>query len=226
MKLKFVSWNVKRKNFENINLQFILNLDADIILFQEIRPAAKELPDDIRTDFSKYLSIWNNIGNGMSVYSRIRDIEAIRIDFEGCVMTVEFEKFFLINVHAPSFSMYGAKDYLEWHKFFKRFLFKHNQIKPVITGGTFNFRTNFNDIPYEENKVMNNLVNDGFVDTFKEIYPDRTDAYTYRVRRNEFDRRVDYFFVPENLKNKIKSAEIIEDDLNCAHRPIILEQVL
>ena len=223
MNFKFVSWNVKRKNFGNINLEFLLDLKADIILFQEIRPAYKELPDNILEGFSKYLPIWNNIGSGMAVYSLSKDIKSIRIDFDGCIMTVEYENFFVVNVYAPSFSMYGTADYNSWHNLFKKFLVKHNEIKPVIAGGTFNFKTNFVDIPYEEKKVMNNLIRAGFIDTFQKIFPDKTDAYTYRIRRGEFDRRTDYFFVSENLNENIKSADIIEEDLETAHRPIILD---
>ena len=221
--MKFVSWNVRRKNFQNINLDFLLELGADVILFQEIRPAYKELPDNIREGFSKYLPIWNNIGNGMAIYADGQKIKMIRTDFDGCVVTVEYEKFFVINVCAPSFSIYGAADYNSWHNLFKKFLVKHNEIKPIIAGGTFNIKTNFLDIPYEENKAMENLLKAGFVDTFNELNPNQTEAYTYRVRGKIYDRRVDYFFVSNTLKSNIKMASIIEENLDTAHRPVTLE---
>ena len=70
---------------------------------------------------------------------------------------------------------------------------------------------------------MENLLKAGFVDTFNELNPNQTEAYTYRVRGKIYDRRVDYFFVSNALKSNIKMASIIEDDLGTAHRPVTLE---
>ena len=225
MKLKFVAWNVNRKSFDNIDLPSVLNLNADIIAFQEIRPkkSSEEFNSEITEDLSKYLPIWCNIGHGLASFSKLRNFQKVDIDFDGQVMTFEFENFYFVNVSVPPISYIGEEDFLDWNRYFKNFINRLHQKKAVIAGGTFNFGTNPNDISPAESKAMEKLLKIGLIDTFQILNPDKDDAYTSRNRRSAVESRIDYFFVSNILKDKIISASIVEEDFGSAHRPIVLE---
>ena len=92
-----------------------------------------------------------------------------------------------------------------------------------MVGGTFNVISNSPDIPPEDARVMKNLLNINYVDTFNEVHPNEKEAYTYKIVGKDFDRRIDYFFVSGDLKAKIKNAAIEEDSLGSNHRPVTLE---
>ena len=83
--------------------------------------------------------------------------------------------------------------------------------------------SNNHDIPPEDARVMKNLLNIDYVDTFNEIHPNEEEAYTYKMVGRDFDRRMDYFFVSGDLRDKIKSATIEENSLGSTHRPVTLE---
>ena len=222
--MRFVSWNAKRKSIDNIDFVPLLELNPDIIAFQELRPAYKgKISDDLAEDFSEYLQMWNNIGYGMATFIRSRDFKMMSIDFDGRTMTFEFNDFLFVNVDAPQLFHFGSEDYIEWFKVFRRFLIKLNQIKPVVVGGTFNVMSNNPNIPPEDARVMKNLLNINYVDTFNELHPNKEKAYTYKPIGRDFDRRMDYFFVSGDLRDKIKNATIEENSLGGNHRPITLE---
>ena len=222
--MKFLSWNAKRKSIEDVNLVPLLDLNPDIIAFQQLRPVYRgKISDDVAEDLSQYQIIWNNIGYGMAVFTRLHNFKTMSIDFDGRVMTFEFDNFLFVNLEGPLLFNFGSEDYIEWFKVFRRFMIKLSQIKPVIIGGTFNVMTNYHDIPPEDARVMKNLLNIDYIDTFNELHPDIEEAYTYRTIKTDFDRRMDYFFVSGNLRNNITAATIEEDCLGSNHRPITLE---
>ena len=223
--LKFVAWNVSRKSLDKVELPAVLKLNADIIAFQEIRPRTPsvKLDDDINESLSKYLPIWSNIGHGMATFNRIPNFKNINIDFDGQVTTLEFDNFYFINASALPISYIGVGDYLDWQRYFKNFVNRLHKVKSVIVGGTLHFGTNPEEISPAEERAMSKLLGIGLIDTFQELNPNRTDAYTYHNRHNDVNSRLDYFFISENLRNKIKNASIIEEDFGSAHRPIILE---
>lgn len=223
--MKFVSWNVKRKSIENVDLVPLLEMNPDIIAFQELRPVYRgKLSEDIVEDLSEYLQIWNNIGYGMALFTRRRDFKMMSIDFDGRTMTLDFDKFLFVNLEAPMLFHFGSEDYIEWFKVFRRFMIKISQLKPVVIGGTFNVMTNNIDIPPEDALVMKNLLKTGYIDTFSELHPDEEEAYTYKApAAMNFDRRMDYFFVSGDLKDRIKTATIEEEILSGNHRPITLD---
>lgn len=220
--MKFISWNVNRKSIENVDLIPLLEINPDIIAFQELRPARGKLPEDMVEDLSEYLQIWNNIGYGMALFTRRRDFKMMSIDFDGRTMTLDFDKFLFVNLEAPLLFHFGSEDYIEWFKVFRRFMIKISQIKPVVIGGTFNVMSNNVDIPPEDALVMRNLLKTGYVDTFNELHPNEEEAYTYKRIGRNFDRRMDYFFVSGDLKDRVKAATIEEEILGGNHRPITL----
>ena len=222
--MRFMSWNAKRKSIENVDLVPLLEINPDIIAFQELRPVYRgKISDDVAEDLLKYLLIWNNVGYGMATFTNNRNFKMMSIDFDGRAMTFEFDDFIFVNIDAPMLFHFGSEDYIDWFKVFRRFMIKLSLIKPVIIGGTFNVMTNHPDIPPEEARVMRNLLNTDFIDTFRELHPDEEEAYTYRTSKTDFDRRLDYFFVSADLKDKIIAATIEENCLGSNHRPITLE---
>lgn len=223
--MKIVSWNVSRKKLENVELVTALKLNADIMAFQEIRPKTNsvELGAEVNASLLTYLPLWCNIGHGLATYNRLRDFKAINIDFDGLVMTFEYEKFYFVNVSAPSTSYIGEEDFWDWNRYFKSFINRMHKNKPVIAAGTFNFGTNPNDLAPVEEKAMIKLLSVGLVDIFQELNPDRGNAYTFHNNLKGLESRIDYFFISESLKDKVISASIIEEDFGSAHRPIVLE---
>ena len=225
MKLKFLSWNINRKSLEKVDLITALEFNADILAFQEIRPRSPsaKLNDEISKELPKYLSIWSNIGQGTAIFNRISNFKNINIDFDGQVIALEFENFYFINVNSPSISYVGVEDYLDWHRYFKNFVNRFHKIKPVIVGGTFYFRINPEENSSVEERAMSKLLRIGLIDTFQELNPDRINDYTFHNRHNDIDSRIDYFFISESLRDKLKYASIVEGDFSNVHRPITLE---
>ena len=223
--MKIISWNVSRKNLEKVELSAALKLDADIMAFQEIKPKSNsaKLSNEVSVGLSKYLPIWCNIGHGLATFNRLLDFKALNIDFDGLVMTVEYDSFYFLNVNAPLISYIGKEDFWDWHRYFKNFVNKLHKRKPVIAGGTFNLGINPNDISSIEEKVMDKLLSIGLIDIFQEMNPDRDDAYTFHNKRSGIESRIDYFFVSKSLREKIISISIVEEDFGGAHRPIVLE---
>ena len=225
MKIKFLSWNTYRKRLHTF-AEPLLSFDADIIAVQEIKPPIKLMSDEIYEKLSEYQAIWNNVGRGEAILVRDLDIKELSIDFNGRVMTIDFDYFSFVNVCAPSLKIFGEEEYNDWHREYRRYLKRLKLSHPVIVGGTFNIRTNIDKIPPEEVDAMKNLKRIGFVDAFEKMNPNQENAYTYRPPKNsgeDFDRRNDYFFVSKAFSNNIISATIEPENFESNHRPIILE---
>ena len=220
--MKFFSWNVCNKTLDKV-IEPILRSNADIIALQKIKPAAKVMSDEAYKTLSNYLQIWDNIGSGMAIFSRIRDIKMIRIDFDGCVISIWFDNFCFLNIYAPPLAYFGKEDYLNWYKDFDIAVKELMQVRPVVLCGDFSIRSNFDNISPEEETALDDLLNSGLIDTFNKLYPNKSDAFNARGRSKEFDRRQDYFFVSKSLQGNIIDTSIIIDDLGINHRPITLD---
>ena len=161
---------------------------------------------------------------------------------EGRVLTAEFENFYLVNVYTPN-----SKNQLErlglrekkWDPEFLNYLKELEETKPVVTCGDFNAaheeidiarpNTNHHSAGFtnEERQGITNLINAGFIDTFRTLHPDEV-RYTWwshwgHARENNVGWRIDYFFISNALKNNLKVAEIHEDYLGSDHCPISIE---
>ncbi|MDD4600702.1 MAG: exodeoxyribonuclease III, partial [Negativicutes bacterium] len=163
-------------------------------------------------------------------------------DQEGRLITLEFEKFFLVNVYTPNPQRGLARlDYrMRWEDDFKTYLQQLDQTKPVILCGDINVahqeidiknpKTNrlsagFSD---EERAKMTTLLASGFTDTFRSLYPDKLDAYTWwsymmKARERNVGWRIDYFIVSDRLAPCVKDALIYSDILGSDHCPVGLE---
>jgi exodeoxyribonuclease-3 len=248
--MKLISWNVNGlraclgKGFDN----FFDSAGADIFCIQE----TKMQQHQIELSFSGYEQYWNSAVkkgySGTAVFTRIQPLSVAygmgmeEHDQEGRMITLEFDEFFLVNVYTPN-SQRGLfrLDYrMKWDDDFKAYLNQLNQTKPVIVCGDFNVAHEEIDIKNpksnkrnagftdEERNKLTLLLEAGFADTFRYLYPDKRDAYTWwsymmGARARNIGWRIDYFIVSDRLKPFVKDSVIYSDILGSDHCPVGLE---
>lgn len=248
--MKLISWNVNgiraclNKGFED----FLKKTNADIFCIQE----TKCQEGQIELNFDGYYSYWNSAEkkgySGTAVFTKVKPISVkygIGIeehDKEGRVITLEFEDFFLVNIYTPN-----SKRELErlayrqiWEDEIRKYLIRLNRAKPVVMCGDLNVaheeidlknpKTNRGNAGFtdEEREKMTELLNAGFIDSFRYKYPDRKDCYSWwsymgHAREKNVGWRIDYFIVSDSLKNKIVDAKILADVMGSDHCPIELD---
>lgn len=247
--MKLVSWNVNgiraclSKGFED----FFHSVDADIFSIQESK--MQESQGDI--SFEGYTKIWNSAEkkgySGTVTYSKKKPLSvAFGIDGkhtnEGRLITLEFENFYLINCYTPNAQPELARlEYrLEFEEDLRFYMANLSKTKPVILCGDLNVAHNEIDLKnpkpnignpgfsYEERSCFSALLGAGFVDSFRYLYPDKRDAYSWwsyraNARANNTGWRIDYFVVSENVKGKIKDSVIYADVYGSDHCPVGLE---
>lgn len=248
--MKLISWNVNGlracllKGFE----VFFNSMDADIFCIQE----TKMQPDQAEIGLPGYEKYWNSAVkkgySGTAVFTRIKPLTVTyglnkeEHDQEGRMITLEFEDFFLVNVYTPNSKRELLRlDYrMIWEDEFRNHLQNLNLKKPVIICGDINVahqeidiknpKTNRRNAGFtdEERGKMTALLESGFTDTFRHIYPDKTDAYTWwsymmNSRARNIGWRIDYFLVSNQLRDLIKDATIYPEVMGSDHCPIGLE---
>jgi len=247
--MKLISWNVNGlracagKGFE----ESFKALDADFFCLQETKMQAGQL--DLM--FSGYESYWNYADkkgySGTAIYTRQKPLNVsygIGIDehdHEGRVITLEMENFFLVTVYTPN-SQDGLKrlDYrMKWEDDFQAYLKGLDEKKPVIVCGDMNVaheeidlknpKTNRKNAGFtdEEREKFSQLLEKGFVDTFRYFYPDKTEAYSwwsyrFHAREKNAGWRIDYFVVSERLADKLEGASIHNEVYGSDHCPVEL----
>ena len=247
--MRLISWNVnglracKEKGFE----EAFKSLDADFFCLQETKMQEGQL--DLQ--FEGYDSYWNYAEkkgySGTAIYTRHKplsvsygmDIE--EHDHEGRVITLEMDSFFLVTVYTPN-SQDGLRrlDYrMQWEDDFRRYLKTLDARKPVIVCGDMNVahqeidlknpKTNRRNAGFtdEEREKFSVLLGEGFVDTFRFLYPDQKDIYSwwsyrFRAREKNAGWRIDYFVVSERLAPKIEDAKIHTEFFGSDHCPVEL----
>jgi len=202
--------------------------------------------------FDGYLQFWNSAVkkgySGTAVFAKNKplsvsyDMGIEEHDSEGRIITLEYEDFFLVNVYTPNAQRELARlDYrMRWEDDFRAYVKKLDLQKPVIVCGDLNVahkeidlknpKTNVGNAGFtpEEREKMTKLLESGFVDSFRYLYPDKTGAYTwwsymFNARANNAGWRIDYFLVSERIKDKIKDAKIHSDVFGSDHCPVELE---
>ena len=232
--MKLISWNVNgiraciAKGFE----QFFKEIDADIFCVQE----TKCQPGQVELEFDGYSSYWNSAEkkgySGTAIFTKEKPINVTygigieEHDKEGRVITLEFEKFYMVNIYTPN-----SKRELErleyrqiWEDEIRKYLLTLNETKPVIMCGDLN-------VAHEEIDLKNpktNRRNAGFTDTFRFLYPDKENAYSWwsymgHAREKNVGWRIDYFIVSKSIEDKIKEANIYPEIFGSDHCPIGLE---
>lgn len=248
--MKLISWNVNglRACMKKGFMDFFNEVNADIFCVQE----TKLQEGQIDLELEGHYQYWNYAEkkgySGTAVFTKIKPISVsygIGIeehDKEGRVITLEFDKFFLVTVYTPNSQRGLARlDYrMEWEDAFLSYLKKLEETKPVIFCGDLNVahkeidlknpKSNRNNAGFtdQERSKFDAVVNNGFIDTFRYFYPDKTDAYTwwsymFNARANNAGWRIDYFCVSESLKDELKDAMIYSDVLGSDHCPVGLE---
>lgn len=248
--MKFVSWNVNgiraclQKGFE----QFFKTVDADIFCIQE----TKCQPDQVDLNFDGYKSYWNSAEkkgySGTAIFTKTEPINVTygigieEHDKEGRVITLEFEKFFMVDIYTPN-SKRGLErlEYRQiWEDEIRKHLLKLNNVKPVIMCGDLNVAHKEIDLKNpknnrgnagftdEERNKMTELLNAGFTDSFRFLYPDKENAYSWwsymgRAREKNIGWRIDYFIVSKSIEDKIKEASIYSEIMGSDHCPVELE---
>ncbi|MBR5478973.1 MAG: exodeoxyribonuclease III [Clostridia bacterium] len=248
--MKLISWNVNglRACVGKGFMEFFNDIDADIFCLQE----TKLQPDQISLDLPGYHQFWNSAVkkgySGTAVFSKTEPISVTygigipEHDTEGRVITAEFEKFYLINVYTPNAQRGLARlDYrMKWEEDFRTYCVNCAKVKPVIICGDMNVAHNEIDLKNpksnvgnagfspEEREQMTNMLNAGFIDTFRHFYPTLTGAYTwwsymYNARANNAGWRIDYFLTSRDLKDNLVDAGIHQNIFGSDHCPVELE---
>lgn len=247
--MKAVSWNVNGlracmgKNFmEDFN-----RLDADIFCLQE----TKLQEGQIELELPGYHQYWNYADkkgySGTAVFTKREPLGVTygmgidEHDHEGRIITLEFDEYYFITVYTPN-----SKQELErleyrqhWEDDFRAYLCGLKEKKPVIFCGDLNVaheeidlknpKTNHHNAGFtdEERGKMTELLDAGFIDTFRYFYPDMTDIYSwwsyrFKAREKNTGWRIDYFIVSEDFKDRIRDAKIHTDILGSDHCPVEL----
>ena len=242
--MKLISWNVNgiraciNKGFKD----FFNEIDADIFCIQE----TKCQKNQIDLEFKGYTSYWNSAEkkgySGTAIFTKQKPISVTygigieEHDKEGRVITLEFEKFYMINIYTPN-----SKRELErleyrqiWEDEIRKYMLKLNENKPVIMCGDLNVahkeidlknpKTNRHNAGFtdEERNKMTELLDAGFVDTFRVLYPEKENAYSWwsymgHAREKNVGWRIDYFIVSKSIENCIKEAKIHSEILGSDH---------
>lgn len=246
---KLVSWNVNGlracvgKGFEDV----FKNLDADIFCLQE----TKLQEGQISLETEGWYQYWNYAEkkgySGTAVFTKEKPLavsyglDIPRHDTEGRVITLEFENFFLVCCYTPN-AQDGLKriDYrMDWEDCFREHLISLDKVKPVIFCGDLNVAHNEIDLKNpktnrgnpgfsdEERGKFSALIDSGFTDSFRYLYPDLEGAYSwwsyrFHAREKNTGWRIDYFCVSDSIKEKIVSASIHSEIFGSDHCPVEL----
>ncbi|MDY5981211.1 exodeoxyribonuclease III [Fusobacterium mortiferum] len=247
--MKLISWNVNglRACVGKGFLDYFKEQQADIFCLQE----TKLQEGQIELELDGYHQYWNYAEkkgySGTAIFTKEKPISVhygIGIeehDKEGRVITLEFEKFYMITVYTPNSQEKLARlDYrMKWEEDFKNYLLELDKKKPVIVCGDLNVahkeidlknpKTNRKNAGFsdEEREKMTKLLESGFVDSFRYFYPDKTDIYSwwsyrFSARAKNAGWRIDYFLVSDRIKENMKGAEIHTEILGSDHCPVLL----
>jgi exodeoxyribonuclease-3 len=248
--LKFISWNVNgiRAVIKKGFYDFINEYNPDIICIQETK-AHKEQVDLILPDYP--YQYWNSaVKKGYSstaIFSKkkplniINDMGIEEHDQEGRVIALEFEEYYLVTVYTPNSKRELLRlDYRKiWDKDFLTYMKKLEKVKPVIFCGDLNVahteidlknpKTNHSNPGFtdEERGGFTNIVNNGFIDTFREFNKEGGHytwwSYMFQARTKDIGWRIDYFCISQSLRSKLKNSYILKDIMGSDHAPIVME---
>lgn len=247
--MKFISWNVNGlracvgKDFS----QSFESLNADFFCVQETKMQAGQL----ELQFPGYTSYWNYAEkkgySGTAIYTRKEPLAVTygigidEHDHEGRVITLEYDKFFLVTVYTPnSQEELRRLDYrMTWEDAFQAYLHQLDEKKPVIVCGDMNVahqeidlknpKTNRRSAGFtdEERSKMTQLLSNGFTDTFRTLHPEQITysywSYRFRAREKNAGWRIDYFLISDRLRPQLKGASIHTEIYGSDHCPVELD---
>ena len=245
--MKLISWNVNglRACLTKGFLDFFNHEQADIFCIQE----TKMQEGQAEVNLDGYYQYWNSADkkgySGTAVFTKEKplsvsyDIGIEEHSHEGRAITLEFTDFYLVNCYTPNAQQELARlTYrMSWEDDMRAYLGTLTQNKPVILCGDLNVAHNEIDLKNpktnhknpgfsdEERGKMTELLQAGFVDSFRHFYPDKEDVYTwwsyrFRAREKNIGWRIDYFIVSQELRDKMSDAVIYDKILGSDHCPV------
>jgi len=248
--MKMVSWNVNglRAAVGKGFMEYFKEVDADIFSLQETKLQEGQI--DLETE--GYFQYWNYAQkkgySGVAVFTKKEPLSVTyglghdAHDTEGRVITLEFEEFYHITVYTPNSQQENARlDYrMAWEDAFRGYVSDLDQKKPVIICGDLNVAHNEIDLKNpssnrrsagftdEERGKFTQLLNAGFVDTYRFFYPDEVGSYSwwsyrFNARKNNAGWRIDYYVVSDRLKERLVDAKIHSNVMGSDHCPVELE---
>lgn len=247
--MKLLSWNVNglRACLDKGFMEIFNEMDADIFCLQE----TKMQPEQLTLNLEGYWQYWNSAEkkgySGTAVFSKKEPL-AVHYglgigehDHEGRAITLEFADFYLVNVYVPNAQDKLARlDYrMRWEDDFRAYVVGLDQDKPVIICGDLNVahteidlknpqanrkNAGFSD---EERGKMTELLQAGFIDTYRYFYPEQTEVYSwwsyrFQARSRNAGWRIDYFLVSKRLVQRLNGAAIHTAILGSDHCPVEL----
>ena len=248
--MKLISWNVNglRACLGKGFMDYFTAESADFFCLQEtkMQPGQAEIPAEGYHDY------WNSAEkkgySGTAILAKAAPLSVSYgigselHDHEGRVITLEYENFYLVTVYTPNSQRELTRIMYRmcWVEDFRMYLKKLDAVKPVIICGDMNVahkeidlknpKTNTNNAGFtpQERACMTKLLESGFVDTFRYLYPDVTGAYSwwsymFQARAKNAGWRIDYFLVSERIKDKITAARIDAHVTGSDHCPVVLE---
>ena len=248
--MKFISWNVNgiRACVQKGFLDFFREVDADIFCIQE----SKMQEGQLDLELEGYHQYWNYADkkgySGTAIFTKEEPLSVqygigIEVhDHEGRVITLEFDTFYMVTVYTPnSQDELKRLDYrMQWETDFLAYLKKLEEKKPVVFCGDLNVahceidlknpKTNRKNAGFtdEERGKFGEILDAGFIDTFRYFYPDVEGIYSwwsyrFSARAKNAGWRIDYFCVSESLKKRLVDAKILTDIMGSDHCPVQLE---
>ena len=247
---QFISWNVNgiRAAVGKGFYEYFQNQQADFFCLQE----TKIQPEQVTLDLPGYHQYFNYAKtkkgySGTAIFSKEEplavtyDIGVPEHDQEGRVITLEMPEFFLVTVYTPNSKreLERLPDRMNFEDAFRGYLLNLNKKKPVIVCGDLNVAHQEIDLANpkanrrnagftdEEREKMTELLAAGFTDSFRYLYPDKTEAYSWwsyfgKARERNIGWRIDYFLVSNDFKDRIVDAEIHADVTGSDHCPVAL----
>lgn len=248
--MKLVSWNVNglracvKKGF----MDYFKDIDADIFCIQE----SKLQEGQISLELEGYYQFWNYAEkkgySGTAVFTKKKPLSVSYgvgekdEEEEGRIIALEFEKFYLVNVYTPNSKrdLSRLEGRLVWENDIQQYLRELDIEKPVVYCGDLNVAHQEIDLKNPKSNVGNSgftdeergkmaaLLDSGFVDSFRHLYPDKTDSYTWwsymnKVRERNIGWRIDYFIVSERWADAIIDSQIHHEVMGSDHCPVVLQ---
>ncbi|MCM3601597.1 exodeoxyribonuclease III [Robertmurraya korlensis] len=248
--MKFISWNVNglracvKKGF----LDYFHEMNADFFSLQE----TKLQEGQIDLQLEGYYQFWNYAEkkgySGTAIFTKHKPLSVSygvgehESQSEGRIITLEYENFYLVNVYTPNSQRDLARLplRLQWEDKLSEYLTQLDKKKPVIYCGDLNVaheeidlknpKSNIGNSGFtsEERGKMSNLLSSGFVDSFRYLYPEQKDTYTWwsymsKVRERNIGWRIDYFILSNSIAPKLIDSQIHCDVMGSDHCPVCIE---
>lgn len=244
--MKLVSWNVAgfRACLKKGFIDFFDLIDADIFCLQEVKAERNQIEYDAPNYF-EYLNPAERKGySGTLIYTKVKPLSCSfgmgieEHDNEGRLITLEYDNFYLVTVYVPNVKRDLSRlEYrMKWEDDFLKYVKNLEKKKPVVICGDMNVAHNEIDIKnakanvgnagftYEERDKFSNLLNKGFIDTYRYLNPEKIGyswwSYMGNARDNNVGWRIDYFLISKSLNKKLNNAMIYSDVYGSDHCPV------